>query len=608
MSELYQPPLVPGGFGSSMLSGSGNVIAPSRSPFFSVANQFLPRNLHDVIRWARYITMQSPVTTEVVRKLATYPVTNFTVETDKASLRKQYQDLFKGFQLKSVLHEIGFEYHTIGNVFLSIYFPIHRSLVCSKCATTYSSKTAEFAKFVNFKFEGTCPSCSSKTTFSVKDTKSTDLSEMNLVKWDPTHISVNHNPITNEYEYYYKIPNDIKRRVKQGDKLFVNSMPWSFIEAIEKNQDFKFAKNNIFHLKNLSTGNMVEGISIPPLISQFNLVFYQATLRKANESVAQDYMAPLRVIYPTAQTGNSDPVISLSMGNFVSQMQNALVRHKQDSNHVLIAPVPVGYQAISGEGKSLLVSQEIQQAEESLLLSMGVSRELLSGTTNWTSSTVGLRLLENTLQTYVGQIELLLDWLIARITAYLGWETCPVGLVPFRLTDDDNMRQALLALQSQGKASVSTILESYGTTYEKELDKIKEDTINEEVNKAKMQLEVDRGVFLAAKQMTDKFDQNNDYRTALTKAQQITEQLHTMDLGSQRQVLNDFRVNDFAMYLMVSKLLAEYSQAESAEQQGLDANGQPIQQPGSGGAAGGNQVQSGTSQPSQPNAGSVPGV
>ena len=579
MTGLYQAPLTPGYNSTAVGNISGSNLATTRSPFFSISNQFLPRNLHDVIRWARYITTQSPVTTEVVRKLATYPVTDFIVDSERQSTKDKYEEVFSSLKLKSTLHDVGFEYFTIGNVFLSIYFPIHRTLHCPNCKADHNAKKATFAKFTTFEFKGQCPSCGSTVTFERKDTKSSNIPDINIIKWDPLNIAVSHNPITNEYEYYYKIPNEIKRRVKQGDKLFVNSVPWSFIEAIKNNQDYKFDEGNLFHLKNVSTGQMVEGISIPPLISQFSLVFYQATLRKANESVAQDYMAPLRIVYPTAQTGNSDPVISLSMRNFAANMQNAIIKHKQDNNHVLIAPVPVGYQAVSGEGKSLLVTQEIAQAEESILLSLGVSRELLTGTTNWTSSTVGLRMLENTLYSYTDQIESFIEWVMAKVTKYLTLETCKVELAPFKLTDDESLRQVLFQLVQQGGASLSDLYESYGMNYEDVLKKIREDAVAKAINDAKTQMEVDRGVFLASKQMADKFDANNDYRTALSKAQQYAEQLHAVDPATQRGVLNQLKIEDYSMYLLVSKLLTEYAGQDSGQ---LGADGQPVQ----GGAPG----------------------
>ena len=190
-------------------------------------------------------------------------------------------------------------------------------------------------------------------------------------------------------------------------------------------------------------------------------------------------------------------------------------------------------------------------------------------------------MLENTLSSYTAQIEGLIEWIITRVSKYLTIETCEVTLTPFKLTDDEGLRQLLGQLVTAGKSSVSTLLESYGMDYDDELEKIKEDTVSEAINSAKMQLEVDRAVFLAATQMVDKFDQNNDYRTALTKAQQITEQIHETDMSVKRQVMNQLQVEDFPMYLMVSKMLEEYTQAGMSQQQ-MEQGTDPSQ-PGSQG-------------------------
>ncbi|HET8689126.1 MAG TPA: hypothetical protein VFM18_21150 [Methanosarcina sp.] len=562
MTAYYQPPLTPLGNQIGVGGSTGNY-AMTKSPYFSLANQFLPRNLHDVIRWARFITVQSPVTTEVVRKLSTYPVTEFVIDCEKRDIVETYQKIFKSFRLKTALHDIGFDYHTLGNVFLSIYFPIQRSLICRNCRTAHNAKTAEFAQFKNYEFVGTCPKCNFQGAFERSDTKSTNIDDMNIIKWDPLNIAVNHNVITGEYEYYYKIPNEVRRRILQGDKLFVDSIPWGFIEAVRKKQDYKFDNNYIYHLKNTSTGHMVDGISIPPLISQYNLVYYIATLRKANEAIASDFMSPMRVVFPQAQTGNSDPVIALSMKNFVSNMQSNFMQFKQDPNHVVIAPVPIGYQAISGEGKTLLVSQEIAQAEQSLLLSMGVSQELLSGTTNWTSSTVGLRMLENTLNSYVSQLHELIQWLMLLTCKYLGIEHHEVNLSPFRLTDDDNLRQFLMTAVGTGNASWSTLYESYGIDYEDELRRIREDAAAAARNKVQTDIEVERATYLASKDAAERMGQDEEYKSALARAQQLAEELSQVDESTKRQTLNQLKIEDLATYLMTSKLLEEINTANN---------------------------------------------
>jgi hypothetical protein len=576
--------------------------AATPNPFFTVANQFLPRNLHDVIRWARFITIQSPMTTEVVRKLSTYPITDFIVDTVDPKVKARYEEIFKKTRLKSALHDIGFEYYTIGNVFLSIYFPIQRMLQCPSCSQEYNAKTSTFITFRHYEFHGICPKCAFSGNFIRKDTKSMDIRDLNLVKWDPVNIAVNHNPITNEYEYYYKIPNEVRRRVRQGDKLFVNSVPWGFIEAVKNNQDFKFDRDNIYHLRNMSAGPLIEGVAIPPLICLFSLVFYQQTLRRGNEAIAQDYMTPLRVVFPQAQTGNSDPVISISMRNFAARMKQAFIEHKRDPNHVLIAPVPVGYQAISGEGKTLLVAQEIAQADEAILLSLGVSKELLSGQTNWTSSTVGLRLLRNTLEVYVDQIEGFIEWFVTRVSKYLTIETCNVELAPFKLADDEGLRQMLGQLVMNGTGSFSSLYESYGMDFDEELRKIKEDAVSSAVNKVETQIEIEQAEFLAAREVGEKVDKEGDYHNALEKAQAIAEELYNADEASRRQVLNQFKLDDYAMYLMVSKLLQEEQEKKSADlamQQAGLAEGQPGQpgQPGDGSAEDSDAKGPGGSQP-----------
>lgn len=592
MSSLYQAPLIPG-MGSNIGSPMSSNYAPTRNPFFAVSNQFLPRNLHDVVRWARYITTQSPVTTEVIRKLATYPITDFIVDTESAATKSVYEDLFKLLKLKSALHSIGFEYFTVGNVFISVYFPIMRTLKCPACSAAYSAKKAEFLKVESYEYKGKCPTCGTQGTFTRTDSKDMTKSRINLVSWDPLNIQVNHNPITGESEYYYKIPNEVKRRVKMGDRLFIDSIPWALVEAIKNNMDFKFDNDKIYHLKNVSAGHIVEGIAVPPLISQFGLVFYQATLRKANESIASDFMAPLRVIFPQAQTGNSDPVVAMSMKNFVNHMQNAMVKHKTDNNHVLIAPMPIGYEAISGEGKTLLVAQELLQSEESLLLSMGVSRELLSGQTNWTSSTVGLRMLANTLQCYVDQIEGLIEWVMTSIAKFLSIEPVGVSLAPFRLTDDDALRQILLQLAQNNLAAPSDLFESMGLDYTEVLRKLRSDTVKKAVNDARTQLEVDKAVFLETKKLDEKDGEDSEYKQALAKAQQLAEQLVNVDESSKRQVMNQLRVEDYAMYLMVGKLLEEYNTANRAKLDAQLATQAAAGKPGEGGPGGSNGAEEG---------------
>lgn len=587
MSSQFQPPLMPG-FGSNVGALAGGTYAPTRNPFFSIGNQFLPRNLHDVIRWVRFITVQSPVTTEVIRKLSTYPITSFTLDAKDPAVKAKYDEIIKTFKLKQTLHDVGFQYHTIGNVFMSIYFPINRSYRCPNCRALHGATQNPKFVFKNYTMTGNCPACGTSVIFETVDTKSKNIKDMNLIVWDPLNISVNHNPITGKSQYFYKIPNEIRKKVLAGDRLTVDTIPAEMIAAVKDNKDFEFESDHIFHLRNVDMGMSVNGISVPPLVSHFNLVFYQATLRRANESIATDFMAPMRVIFPQPQTANSDPVVAVSMRNFVSKMEEAMVKHKQDNNHVLIAPVPVGYQAISGEGKALLVNAEIAQAEESLLLSLGVSRELLSGTTNWTSSTVGLRMLKNTLDSYVGQIEDLLDWITAKVSSYLTIPNVKMRMTPFQLTDDDALKNVIVALTQTGNVSMTTVYESLGRSYEDELDRMAEDAKRKARHQVRTKFEIEQSEYLEGLEINKTTEKDDSYMETLAQCQAMAEQLINADDTSVRTVLNELQVTDYAKFLLVSKLLvkAREDQLVSASTQAELQASQNPEAPGSPGKSG----------------------
>lgn len=540
------------------------------NPWFNIANQFTPRNLYDIIRWARYITIQSPTTTEVIRKLATYPITSFNVDTKDDALRKRYADIFKSLKLKEALQNCGFEFFSLGNVFVSVYLPILRTLKCPHCGTAFNAKNAPFLKFRKYNYEGTCPQCGGQGIFHRTDTKSMDPKAINIVKWTPEHIVVDHNPITGEREYYFRIPNALKQKIQKGDRISVDSTPWEFIDAVRTNQDFKFDKESLFHLENISTTGSVNGVAVPPMLSLFTLVFYQATLRKANEAIATEYLTPLRVVFPQAQTANSDPVMAMSLRNFKGNMESAIRIHKRDKNYFLVAPVPVGYSTMAGEGKSLLVSQEIAQAEQQILLSLGVSQELLSGTTNWTSSSVGLRMMENTLLSYTSRIEGLMEWITARITAYLGMEQVPVTMEPFKLLDDSVYQGMLGELAQAGKASYTTLFKEIGLDINEEMENMVKEAANTAAAQVETQYSSEQSQFLAARKGTDTIQKDDSFVLATKKAQATLQELSMAPPDQQAAFMAQLKVMDFSQWWMINQLIASQNGQQQDPDEGQD--------------------------------------
>lgn len=546
------------------------------SPFFTQANQFIPRSFHDIIKWSRYITTQAPTTTEVIRKLSSYPITEFIVESNNGQTIETYKRIFKTIRLKERMSDTGFDYYTLGNVYTSIYFPIDRHLHCPNCKSSFEVKSAmrtNAAVFKKWVFQGECPACNHQVTYKVVDTKSRDITRINLIKWKPEHVSLNHNPVTGEYEFYYTIPGDVKRKIMMGDPLFLATVPWSMVEAVRYNKDYLFDSSNIYHMKSISMGNMIDGLGIPPLISHYGLVFYQQMLRKANEAVAAEHMVPLRVLFPQQNSANGDPIAQMSLRGFAQHMKKTMRHMKNDPNHILIAPTPIGYQQLGGQGRSLLVNQELQYAEEQQLMSMGVSRELLSGTTNWTSSTVGLRLLENTMNNYVGQLKELINWIMEKIAQYLSIEITETKLVPFKLTDNEALKAAMLDMWKEKVISASTLLEAYGMDYDEELDKMG----NDQIAMAEKQIEIDhkleRAMHAKAKGLQSEKD-SSGYEDSRKEAYAIVKKvLAAQTPEQQRDILLKVQQDDPTMYQTVMRLLNDMPNPGSNEEQAGEQNG-----------------------------------
>lgn len=532
------------------------------NPAYDVSSQFLPRSFADLLKWTRFIIVKSPTTTEVLRKLATYPITDITISTPKESLKEKYEDIFESVKIIEKMSDGGFDYHAFGNTFTSMYFPMDRYLTCKSCSASYESRKAldkKFAVWKNWGFEGECPSCAHKGPFKREDIKSKDIDRINIIKWKPDDIALNNNPITGDTDFYYKIPADVRRKIMVGDPHFICTVPWEMVESVRSQRDFKFSKGSIHHMKSLSMGDFIEGYGVPPLLSHYSTVFYMQCLKKANEAIALEHMNPLRILYPQQGTGSGDPLSMMSMGNFTGQVKKNLQQFKQDPNHVLISPVPIGVGNMGGQGKSLLVTQELQLAEEQLLMSMGVSRELLSGTTNWTSSTVGLRLLENNMNQYVRKLKHYLRWIVKQITSYLGMEEVDVDFVPFELTDNEAMKQTLLAMQQSGLISDNTLLEAMGLDPDEEAKKMIDSQVKKAEDSIKLRNMVKKAEFLANRDDLVDGEDDDGYQDYQKRVMQVAEAvLNEPDERKRTKIMMDLHASDEGMFTHVTQILSQY--------------------------------------------------
>jgi len=157
-----------------------------------------------------------------------------------------------------------------------------------------------------------------------------------------------------------------------------------------------------------------------------------------------------------------------------------------NSNYIPVLGFPLGHQQIGGDGRALLLAQEIQMWSDMIVAGLGIPRELVFGGTSWSGSNVSLRILENKFLNYITQLEQMVGFVIRKVAEYTGWPLPKVRFRPFKMADDLQRKMYLLQLNQAGKVSDKTLLE------DSDLDSRTEDALMRDEAKRRTQVLADQ--------------------------------------------------------------------------------------------------------------------
>jgi len=556
------------------------------NPLFDYLTTFVPRQLKSLFTYCEYLYYNSPQIFAALNKFAVYPVTDLIFETDSPKLKQKYKNLLENtIQLKTVLTKTGIDRHVYGNSFVSVYFPFKRFLECPSCKTRMSIRHATYKfkiknKSANFLMR--CSNCNKEVSAKVVDEKLRHPRGINVIRWDPKQIEIEQNPITGESEYFYRIPTDFRDRLRSGNKHLLATTPLAFIDCIAERKIFKFGHDKLYHMKADAPAGIDSRWGFPPLTSTLKQFFYTAVLRKANEAISLEHIVPFRVMHPTQPTQNSDPTITISLSNWINETKMNLKAWRKDPLHLMFSPIPVGVTNVGGQGRALMVTGEIKEAEDSIIAAMGIPREFIYGGLSATGSSVTLRMLENQLLNYTTQLIDQAQWVTNKCSEFLGWKKIRLDLEPFKLVDDVQQKMALLqANQASGNQLLSTtsIANMFGRDIIKERELRKQETLDE----AKFQWEVDQDMQQMQQNLADRArastqteqPQGYDQQAVVAQADQIAQQIMSMDEGTRKSYLHSLQMEDFVMYSVVIQRMEELqTQNEAMMRQDMRAQQQ----------------------------------
>ena len=476
-------------FSGSYCGGDASGITKSGAnkypnPFCDIASEYVPRDINWVLEWCEYLYLTFGTYRAAARRVVRYFLTELSLEGESDDEREEYETfLNKDLKIMQALADIGDEYMVYGNVFISIFFPFDRFLICPKCATAYRSTRIKY-NFDKKKgvFKGHCGKCNSDVEYKREDRRSPDLSRVKVIRWSPKQMKMRVHPISGTIEYYLEMDPQFVDHIEKGDAFYMDETPWSMIQCIVNGKKgerplYKFNEDSIYHLRDSTlSGLPIKGWAIPPIMPNFKLAYYIQLLRRYDEAIALDFIVPFRVVYPD-QSGpvGQDVLSQMSMGNFVAKIQHLVENKRKNITDLQVSPIKIGYEMLGGEAQQLAPKESIAAALDELLNAVGFPAELYKGSLSIQEFPVALRLFEKTWGALVDGMNDCIRWMLTRMARHFMWGELTGELRSVTLADD--IERKALALQAAAGMDISkqTAYKPLGIDYQEEQQRVIEE-------------------------------------------------------------------------------------------------------------------------------------
>jgi hypothetical protein len=475
----------------------------------------MPTDNKTALKWCEHIFMSNETLRMAVERIISYFLTDLEIGaiSKRKALGEDVKDkwytlLHNQLGILPQLQAIDRDLFCYGNAFVSIMVPFKRLLMCKGCKQAvfalkevYENPIFNFA-FNDYSFHATCPKCSYRGSWLVKDEPDNRPDRLIIKRWSVHDMQILHNPITEEKDYFLRIHGTYKSELK-GTKppLFhLERTSLEMLKAIKHNMLFRFEPNTIYHMSEPTlSGLFSRGWGISRLITTFRQAWYVQVLRRYNEAIALDYVIPFRVITPAERGGSSaasrDILLSANAGDFMSQVRKMIRVRRQNPATWFTLPFPVDYKVLGGDASQLAPRDLLDQGLETLLNGIGTPVELYKGSLQLQAAPVAMRLFEATWYHLVHSNNECLRWIVDRVASILSWEKVSIKHQRVQHADDMQRHMALLQLMMGGTISQTTGLRALGLDFMDELRQLQEEARGQQRQQENMQEEMETETF-----------------------------------------------------------------------------------------------------------------
>jgi len=483
------------------LNGRGD--EPFPDPFMDYASTVMPENIRDGLRYCEFIFHSNSMIREAARRVLSYFITDVEIrglngkDLGDDERQKYVSFLAETLDIKTILHSVGLDFLCYGNSFTTLVVPFRRYLYCPKCGLDVPLKNMinnpSFAfKWSMPEFQAVCPKCKFTGNWKRVDRRTNEPEEVRIRRWPAVEMEIRHDPVRDNRDYLWRIPEDYRLQVRRGDPQILETVPWEIVEAVAANGFLLFDKKAVHHMYEPTlSGVRSRGWGISRTLVNFRHAWYVQVLHRYNEAIALDYVIPFRVLTPEPQSSSmpeaGDPLMNMDLGGLRGQVQAMLRKRRRDPASWNFLSTPIKYQMLGGEARNLAPTDLLEAGITNLLNGFGMPAELYRGTLSLQAALPAIRLFESSWQYLVHCLNSFLAETIKSVGDAFGWEPATCRLIKPSMLDDVQLIMSKMQLMQAQQVSQTGVLRSMGMDFKEEQRQILDEQRFVQEEQAKLQ-------------------------------------------------------------------------------------------------------------------------
>jgi len=472
-----------------------------RDPFLDILTIGTPTTMIDGFRWEERVFERMGVYRSAIERIIAYFLTDIQIDGVGKPEKKKYEDFLNDeLNIERLLFEVALDYQFYGNALVSALTPIKRYLACPRCAHERAFSDVRLRREYDFRWTGmrftmTCPRCTYRGAWREIDRRAASGQRLLIKRWAPQEMEIAYEPVSERRRYIWKLDPLLRRQVQEGDPQVLEHCRREVIDAVRQDGYLEFEDDLVYHMRQPQlAGQKLGGWALSRVLTNFTNAYQVQLLHRHNTAVAMDFVLPFRVITPGAGAGPTDTQAELKVGynTFQWRVERMIRQRREDPTRWFTCPWPLSYQTLGGDASQFTQADLLNQAYDTLFASIGIPAEFYRGTLTAQTALPALRIFEAHHRPFRQALLGFLQFVLDAVAARFEWEPAKVSMLKPRHADDITRQQMQLQMGLNKEISKTTALRALDLDVEdEERRKLEEEQMIAELTAAK-QKEMDQ--------------------------------------------------------------------------------------------------------------------